>query len=77
MTAITFEDQPTQFKSVDEFVEALNSYEGENIWQDLIYGAEIEEDLIDEERSTEAGGCIIYFSSGHTVFFCEASKEWN
>jgi hypothetical protein len=77
MTVMTFEEYPTEFESTSDFVNALNDYNGDNIWQDLIYGAEIESDKIDAERSTEADGCIIYLTSGATIVYSESEKTWH
>ncbi len=66
---------PTQFESISSFVDALNDYKGESIWQDLIYGAEIEGNEVDAERSTEADGCIIYLTSGDTIIYSESKRR--
>ncbi len=68
------ENQP--FSSVSDFTDALNDYKGDNIWQELIYGTEIEGDSIDEERSTAGTGDVIYLTSGDTIVYYEAEKSW-
>jgi len=58
------------------FVQILNSYKGENIWQDLIYGAAIDGDEIDFDRCAEGTGDVIYLASGETILYYPHSKEW-
>ena len=64
------------FKSIHEFVEALNSYTGENIWQDLIYGSDINGDEIDEDRSADGVGEVIYLKSDQTIRYNEGCQMW-
>jgi hypothetical protein len=70
------ENESQPFSSVSEFIDALNAYKGDNIWQELIYGTEIEGDSIDEERSTAGTGDVIYLTSGDTIVYYEAEKSW-
>jgi len=76
MSTLTFDEYPSQFNSLDEFVDSLNAYEGDNIWQDLIYGAEIQPEEIDEERSNQGDGSVIYLKSGETIIYHESEKTW-
>ena len=64
------------FKSIHEFVEALNSYTGENIWQDLIYGSNINGDEIDEDRSADGVGQVIYLKDDRTIRYGGVCQIW-
>lgn len=67
---------PIQFEFVSDFVSALNSYQDDNVWQDLIYGAEIKENRIDFDKSNLGDGCVIYLKSGRTILYRESLKIW-
>ena len=64
------------FKNLNRFVEALNSYTGENIWQELIYGSDINGDEIDEDRSADCVGEVIYLKSGQSIRYNEGCQMW-
>ena len=76
MTQTQTENQSQPFSSVSEFIDALNDYKGDNVWQELIYGTEIEGDSIDEEQSTNGTGDVIYLASGDTIVYYESEKSW-
>lgn len=67
---------PNYFTGLDDFVDALNAYKGDNIWQDLIYGTTIDGDEIDSDLCIAGTGDIIYLKSGETILYHEHSKEW-
>jgi len=63
------------FNTVEDFVDSLNSYVGDNIWNDLIYGSEILDDAIDEPASTDGDGAI-HLESGRMIAYEEQRREW-
>jgi len=67
--------QAIAFNTVEDFVDGLNSYVGDNIWNDFIYGSEILDDVIDEEASADGDGAI-YLESGRMIAYEEQRHEW-
>ena len=63
------------FNTVEDFVDGLNTYAGDNVWQDIIYGTEILDDAIDEEASADGDGAI-YLESGRMIAYEEQTHEW-
>ncbi|MGL4376199.1 MAG: hypothetical protein ACRCT1_07150 [Microcoleaceae cyanobacterium] len=39
--------------SVEEFIQALNSYTGDNVWQEIIYRVDLTDDQIDREKTED------------------------
>ena len=65
-----------KFENIDRFVDGLNAYTGDDIWDDLILRAEIEGDAIDVDRCIEGDGNAVYLKSNKTIFYREDTKEW-
>lgn len=60
-----------------DFIAQLDSYEGDNIWMDVIYGTELSDDVIDQPRTDElCDAGFIWLESGASIRYSEASKEW-
>lgn len=68
--------ESTKFATVKDFVNALNLYDGDNIWQEMIYGSEIGDDSINEERCNEGDGTVVHLTSGTVVIWHPDHKEW-
>jgi len=65
------------FPTVEAFVEALNAYKGENLWQDLVWGTEIAEDPINEGlTATKGNSSVIYLTSGAQVIYGLGAHYW-
>ena len=75
--------EPFHFETLEEFVEALNAYDGGDIWNDLIWGVFIEGPHIndcriylDNDKCSEGNGLTIYFRDGRKVLYSEEGKTW-
>ena len=65
----------TTFNSIDNFIAALNDYDGDNIWYEFIYAAKIKNDKIDSDKTSETDG-EIYFKSGQVILYHGVSDFW-
>lgn len=59
---------------IQEALENCNSYEGDNIWEDIIY-EKYWDDLNIEACQTHDGNAII-FKDGSKIAYFESSKSW-
>lgn len=63
---------------IQEFVGELNTYSGDNIWQDVILrdAYDIDGHPFDEDKSVDGSGQVIYFESGLEIIWDEPTKGW-
>lgn len=63
---------------IQEFVGKLNTYSGDNIWQDVILhdAYDIDQHPFNEDKSVNGSGQVIYFESGLQVIWDEPTKGW-
>lgn len=64
--------------ALNDFAVELDNYKGDNIWEDLIWGAVIPGIEIDEERCKNDGdGNAVFFKKNkEKLVYRESEKEW-
>ena len=61
--------------NTEQILEALNSYRGDNIWQDVIYSLNTDEDAISAADPTFRSDVVV-LTSGAAFHFDGARGEW-